>query len=71
MKPMNDNTVDGDLLMGAPAIAGFLGVTQRQVYRLTYDKIVPHFKLGGTIAARRSSLTTWMRQAELSAARAA
>lgn len=64
MNNHNDSIIDGDLLMGAPAIAKFLGVTQRQVYRLTYDKIVPHFKLGGTVAARRSSLASWMRQQE-------
>ena len=49
---MTDNTIDGDLLLGANAIARFLGVSPRQVYRLTYDGLVPHFKLGGTVAAR-------------------
>lgn len=53
-----------DLLMGADAIADFLGVTRRQVYRLVYDGIIPSFKLGGTVAARRSSLTRWMEQLE-------
>ncbi|MHA4733246.1 helix-turn-helix domain-containing protein [Ensifer adhaerens] len=53
-----------DLLMGADAIAGFLGVTRRQVYRLVYDEIIPSFKLGGTIAARRSSLSKWMEALE-------
>ena len=64
----NDNIFEGDLLMGANAIAKFLGVTPRQVYRLTYDKVIPHFKLGGTVAARRSSLSKWMRQQEARAA---
>jgi predicted DNA-binding transcriptional regulator AlpA len=68
MNITDDKIIDGDLLMGAPAIAKFLGVTQRQVYRLTYDRIVPHFKLGGTVAARRSSLAAWMRQQEARAA---
>lgn len=53
-----------DLLMGADAIAGYLGVTRRQVYRLVYDEIIPSFKLGGTVAARRSSLTKWMEALE-------
>lgn len=60
MKAANDNVIEGDLLMGASAIARFLGCSSRQVYRLTYDGLMPHFKLGGTVAARRSSLTTWM-----------
>lgn len=60
---MND-APHGDLLMGADAIAGFLGVSRRQAYRLVYDKIIPSFKLGGTVAARRSSLTKWMEALE-------
>lgn len=57
-------SIEGDLLMGANAIAKFLGVRPRQVYRLTYDSVIPHFKLGGTVAARRSSLAKWMAEAE-------
>jgi len=70
LKSANDNFPEADLLMGADAIARFLGVTRRQVYRLTYDGIVPHFKLGGTVAARKSSLSKWMADQE-AAARAA
>lgn len=54
----------GDLLMGADSIAAYLGVTRRQVYRLVYDEIIPSFKLGGTVAARKSSLTVWMQKLE-------
>lgn len=70
MEAANDNMIEGDLLMGASAIAKFLGVTARQVYRLTYDGHAPHFKLGGTVAARKSSLSKWM-AAQEAAARAA
>jgi len=62
--PANDNIIEGDLLMGANAIATFLGVTRRQAYRLCSDAIIPSFHCGGTVAARRSSLSAWMRQAE-------
>lgn len=68
MKAENDNILEGDLLVGAGAIAKFLGVSQRQVYRLTYDGLVPHFKLGGSVAARRSSLAKWLAKVEQSAA---
>ncbi|MCD1642457.1 helix-turn-helix domain-containing protein [Aurantimonas coralicida] len=64
MDHANDNPADGDLLIGAAAIARFLGVSRRQVYRLVYDRIAPSFKLGGTIAARRSSLTKWLTECE-------
>lgn len=63
MQPANDN-IPGDLLLGADSIAAFLGITRRQTYRLVYDGIMPSFKCGGTVAARRSSLTAWMAQAE-------
>ena len=56
----NDNPPVGDLLLGAGAIAKFLGITRRQTYRLIYDEVVPSFKAGGTVAARKSSLTAWM-----------
>lgn len=60
MDHANDNAPVGDLLLGADAIAKFLGITRRQVYRLVYDSIIPSFKAGGTVAARRTSLTAWM-----------
>ena len=64
----NDNNPAGDLLLGAPAIASFLGVTQRQVYRLVGEGLVPSFKLGGTVSARRSTLSAWLAAQESSAA---
>lgn len=67
MKAANDN-VQGDLLMGANAIAAYLGVKPRQAYRLSYDRIIPCFKLGGTVAARRSSLAKWLAEVEERAA---
>lgn len=32
----------------------------RRVYRLANNRIVPSFKITGTVAARRSSLTQWL-----------
>ncbi|TGV61543.1 DNA-binding protein [bacterium M00.F.Ca.ET.141.01.1.1] len=63
---MNDN--NPDLLMGADAIARSLGITRRQAYRLIYDGLLPSFKLGGTVSARRSSLTAWLAEREAAAA---
>jgi hypothetical protein len=71
MEAANDNVIEGDLLMGANAIAKFLGVTPRQTYRLVYDGLVPSFKLGGTVAARRSSLFKWLAEQEMAAGAAA
>jgi len=63
MDHSNDNGA-GDLLLGATAIATHLGINRRQTYRLIYGDHVPTFKLGGTVAARRSSLDKWLAQAE-------
>ncbi|CAK7256390.1 MULTISPECIES: DNA-binding protein [unclassified Shinella] len=68
MKHDNDN--DTTILMGAKAIAGHLGVTQRQAYRLIYECGLPHFKLGGTVAARRSTISWWIAEQEASARKA-
>ena len=52
---MNDN--DADLLLGVPALAAHLGLTARQVRNLIYDRDdLPVFKLGGSVAARKSTL---------------
>lgn len=67
MDHANDNSTAGDLLLGADAIAKFLGITRRQTYRLVYDAVIPSFKAGGTVAARRTSLTKWMATSEAAA----
>jgi predicted DNA-binding transcriptional regulator AlpA len=54
----NDN--QPDLLMGAAAIAAALGITRRQTYKLVYAGDLPTFKLGGTVAARRTGLAAWL-----------
>lgn len=66
MFPNNDNA--GDLLIGANAIANHLGITQRQTYRLIYDDLLPTFKIGGAVAARRSTLNRWLTDQEARAA---
>lgn len=66
MEAANDNA--GDLLMGAKAIAEHLGITPRQTYRLIYGDVLPTFKLGGAVSARRSSLNRWLAEQEGAAA---
>ncbi|MGE0280816.1 MAG: helix-turn-helix transcriptional regulator [Rhizobiaceae bacterium] len=62
----NDNQ-PGDLLLGATAIAKALGITRRQAYRLIYAGDLPTFKLGGSVAARRSTLAGYLSQLEAAA----
>jgi predicted DNA-binding transcriptional regulator AlpA len=67
----HDNDNAGELLIGAPAIAAALGIRRRQVYKLQDAGILPTFKLGGSVAARRSTLTAWLAEQEQKARTAA
>ncbi len=49
-------TLADDVLMGAKAIADETGIKVRQVYRLAELDLIPTFKIGGTLSARRSEL---------------
>ena len=58
-----------DMLYGAEAIAGFLfgkntGRERRQVYHLVSAKIMPVFRLGTQLCARKSSLIQWIENLE-------
>ena len=49
-------SIADDVLIGAKAISGETGIKVRQVYRLAELGSIPTFKIGGTLAARRSEL---------------
>lgn len=50
----------GDLLIGAKAIGQALGITRRQVFHLIEKQLIPTFRLGASVAARRSTLMKWL-----------
>ena len=54
MTDTSDNAAD--LLSEVGAIAEFLGVKRRAAYHLVEQKRIPTFKIGKTVAARRSKL---------------
>lgn len=56
-----------DLLYGVPAMAGYLKMSERQVYHLVAKKALPTFKIGGKVCARKSSLNTWLAEQEAAA----
>lgn len=58
MTPDNDNLA-GDLLWGAAAIATYLGLPRRAVYHAAQKGSLPHFRMGDTLAARKSELAAW------------
>lgn len=67
MNTANDNT-PGDLLIGAKAVADALGITRRQVFHMIEKKMIPTFRLGSSVAARRSTLSKWLEEHEKAAA---
>jgi len=64
-KPSGDLS---DLLYGAPAIAAHLGLSVKSVRHRIEAGVIPSFKIGGSICARRSSLDAWFKRLEASAA---
>ncbi len=67
MIPDNDNLAE-DMLKGADAIASYLGFDRRAVYHLVGKGGIPHFRLGTTVCARKSTLLRWVAEQEARAA---
>jgi hypothetical protein len=62
---MTDTTQGNvDLLYGARKIGDYLGITQRQAEHLIETKRIPFFKIGKTVAARRSKLIAAIEELE-------
>ncbi|RUU45006.1 DNA-binding protein [Mesorhizobium sp. M6A.T.Ce.TU.002.03.1.1] len=65
----NDNSpLAADILRGADAIAKHLGFPRRAIYHLVSKGGLPHFRLGETVCARKSTLGAWIEQQEARAA---
>lgn len=64
--PTTEN--DADLLYQVPAIAKFFGMTEKQARHRIERGEIPTFRMGGTICARRSTLTAWLAAQEARAA---
>lgn len=65
MKRDTNEPVDpADLLHGLPAIGRYLGIGARQAAHLKDAVGLPCFKLGKTVAARRSTLNAWLAERE-------
>ena len=56
-----------DLLVGAEAIADFIGKDARSVYYLASKGQLPTFKLGAVLHARRSTLIRFITDREAAA----
>jgi hypothetical protein len=61
-------TLAGDILRGADEIAAFLfgdRSDRRKVYNLVETGMLPHFRLGVSICARKSALLEWIKAQEM------
>jgi len=59
-----------DLIVGADALASYLGMTQRQVYGAVERRTLPFFKIGAHVCARKSVLLAWIERQESAFVRA-
>ncbi|PAQ05225.1 DNA-binding protein [Mesorhizobium temperatum] len=66
MDHSNDNLA-ADILRGADAIAKHLGFPRRAIYHLVSKGGLPHFRLGETVWARKSTLANWISEQERAA----
>lgn len=67
MEPANDNLA-ADILEGAAAIAEWTGFKRRAVYHAVSNGHMPHFRMGETVCARKSTLLAWIAKQEEAAA---
>jgi hypothetical protein len=64
---MQPVTVGDDLLEGAEAIGAFLfgpGAKARRAFYLIEKSMIPHFRIGKRIMARKSTLLRWLAEQE-------
>jgi hypothetical protein len=64
MDQENDRALSDDMIVGADAIATFLGVKRRQVYNASERGYLPVFRLGALICARKTTLASWVTEQE-------
>ncbi len=53
---MQENDLADDLLEGADEIAAFMGWNRRRVFYAAERKLIPIFRVGNRLSARKSSL---------------
>ena len=58
-------TDTADLLTGVREIAAFLGWTKHAAQHRIDGGLLPHFHVGRTICARRSTLNAWLAEADI------
>ena len=60
-----------DLLYGAPAVADYMNMTERQARYLMDKGSLPSFKIDGKVCSTRGDVDAWLAEARAKAMRAA
>jgi hypothetical protein len=60
MSDTTETAVRADLLYGARKIADYMGITQRQAEHLIETERLPSFKIGKTVATKRSIVDAYL-----------
>src|SRR5205809_274312 len=60
-----DTKLADDLMIGAKPIATFLGLPVRQIFYMAEKGQLPLFKVGGTVAGRKSTITAHFAKLEI------
>lgn len=60
----SDYQLASDVVWGAEAIGQFLGMTRRQVYHACDQEHLPIFRVGSTLACRKSTLMAFIADRE-------
>ena len=61
---MNENDLADDLIEGADAIGAYIGWKPRRVYYAAERKLIPIFRLGDRLCARKSTLKRHVEELE-------
>jgi phosphohistidine phosphatase SixA len=70
MPPESPNLAAPDqpaMLYGAGAIAAYLGMTEHACRHLIAESVIPTFKIGARICARRETIDSWLVDQEVRA----
>ena len=65
--PANSPPLAEDMLRGADAIAAYIGESPRRVFYLAERKLIPVFKIGNLLRARKSALRQHIAEREAEA----
>ena len=64
LKPLLNNSPEGDELMGVKELAAYLNVNKQWVYEKTHLNAIPYYKVGKYPRYRKSKIDEWLLEKE-------